>query len=170
MQRGRKKIKRAVAGETFKVLTAEEALPQRKIPKRVPTISTRFPYWPNWREDLVKNRRLRADQWRSTGVSHSQAIRMYQDLKSLIEGYKSIFKKSMEHPSPMLLLYRCVPLETRIIPVKRYKRVAAITCKRTLKGLIFYAKFKLDNHSSFRFYIGLDSFQLKDGSDKMILM
>ena len=61
----------------------------------------------------------------------------------------------------------CVVRSKRRISAKRYKGVAKVTCRKSRKG--FSVKRHPDAHWSSALYKGLDSIQLKDGRNKLLL-
>ena len=61
----------------------------------------------------------------------------------------------------------CVIRSKRRISARRYKGVAKVTCRKSRKG--FAVKLNPDAHWSSALYKGLDSLQLKDGRDKVLL-
>ena len=67
LQKERKRITRAAKRQTSKKI-AQEAMLQRKIPKKVSTILKKYPDIGEKMEAFVRKHRVGADQWRRTGV------------------------------------------------------------------------------------------------------
>ena len=167
VQQERKRIKRAATRESAKLIS-QEALLQRKIPKKVSTIVTMYPDIGERMEDFVKKHRVGADQWRRTGVftfaSNKNTSGPKVTYKKLQEHLQKEYGTSISYGTVVQL---CAVRNKRRISAQCYKGVAAITCRRARKG--FDVKFNPDSHWSYSFYKGLDMLQFKDGSDKMIL-
>lgn len=167
LQKERKRITRAAKRQTSKKI-AQEAILQRKIPKKVSTILTKYPDIGEKMEAFVRKHRVGADQWRRTGVFTFTS-------NKTTKGPKVTYKRLQEHLqkeynttiSYGTVVQLCAVRNKRRISAQRYKGVAAITCRRARKG--FDVKFNPDSHWSYSFYKGLDILQFKDGTDKLIL-
>ena len=130
----RKKIKKAAKREASKKI-AQEALLQRKIPKRVSTILTKYPDVGKKMEDFVRKHRIGADQWRRTGVftftSNKNTKGPKVTYKRLQEHLQKEYNTSISYGTVVQL---CAVRNKRRISAKRYKGIAAITCRRARKG------------------------------------
>ena len=108
-----------------------------------------------------------ADAWRRTGVLTFDGNRT--------RGKQVTYKAIQDHLQEKYwckigygtVVQLCVVRSKRRISAKRYKGVAKVTCRKSRKG--FSVKLHPDAHWSSALYKGLDSIQLKDGRNKLLL-
>ena len=119
-------------------------------------------------EDVVRKHRIGVDQWRRTGVftftSNKNTKGPKVTYKRLQEPLQKEYNTSISYGTVVQL---CAVRNKRRISAKRYKGIAAITCRKARKG--FDVKFNPDSRWSYKFYKGFDGLQLKDGTDKLLL-
>lgn len=158
----RRKTKRIIA---FK--KADQKLLQRKVPKAVSKVRTKFPNMGKDIEEFVRSRKVGADAWRRSGVltfdgnSRNGPKVTYKRIQQLLE------KKYHCKFGYGTIVQMCVARNKHRLSARRYKGVARITCRRARKG--FSVKMNPDAHWSNAVYQGLDHLQLKDGCDQVIL-
>ena len=158
----RKKAKR----EAAKTI-ASTCILKRKLPKRTSRIIKEHPSIGKDIEDFVMSKKVGADAWRRTGVLTFDGVRT--------RGKKVTYRNIQEHLQEKYdckigygtVVQLCVIRSKRRISARRYKGVAKVTCRKSRKG--FAVKLNPDAHWSSALYKGLDSLQLKDGRDKVLL-
>ncbi|XP_068761299.1 uncharacterized protein [Montipora capricornis] len=148
-------------------LKAANSVLKRKVTKKVSRIIKEHPTIGSDIEEFVKSKKVGADAWRRTGVLTFDGNRT----RGKQVTYKAIQDHLQEKYSCKIgygtVVQLCVVRSKRRISAKRYKGVAKVTCRKSRKG--FSVKLNPDAHWSSALYKGLDSIQLKDGRNKLLL-
>ncbi|XP_041459979.1 uncharacterized protein LOC121411367 [Lytechinus variegatus] len=165
-----KKISKTILRRTERIAAkklSKECLLKRKLPKRVSRIVAKYPDIGKVMENYVHDNMVGADAWRRTGVltfdgnlKRGKRVTYQRILEHLQDHYQDKFSYGT-------IVQLCACHNRKRISAKRYKGVAQITSRRARKG--WNIRLNPDSHWSNTLYRDLDTLQLQDGRNKLVL-
>ena len=161
----RKNFQRKKRRQLAKVI-ADKHILRRKVPAKVCKTLVKFPTIGKDIEDFVEEHRVRADQWRQTGVFTFDGNQKKGPKVTYRRIQKYVIDKYNAKIGYGTIVQLCTVRNKHKLSAARYHSVARVTSRRARKG--FAIKLNPDAHYSTSMYKDLDFIQLRDGQNKMV--